>query len=268
MASPPLPSRTALAPYVFRGAGLWRHERPLLEVLARDYGQLALRDLEGSYGWVLKYDQRRYAQAHRIETLGDYLEAFADPEAHDLPYLMHLAINRHLPSLRGCFESPPEFQPNWVTSPLLDRLGGPELFLGPAGSGFGPFHQDHASVHVGFWQIEGEKQFILFPPGDAPYLYTYPGAQYPWQMRNSRVKAVEYRDFERFPLLRQAHPRVIVLRAGECLFLPADWWHSTINLTRSVSYSIRIVNRTNVLATVGDYLAGLPRAGRRMWAGS
>jgi hypothetical protein len=257
-------TRRRLEPHVFDCASLWRHDRPLLEVLARDYGQLRLQGAVGSYGWLLKYDQQPAARAHRIETLGDYLAAFADPVARDLPYLMHLAINRHLPRLRDSFESPPEFRPNWVTSPRLDRLGGPELFLGTAGSGFGPFHQDHAAVHVGFWQIEGEKQFFLFPPEDAPYLYTYAGAQYPRQLRNSRVKAVEYRDFARFPLIAHARPRVLVLRAGQCLFLPANWWHSTINLTRSVSYSIRIVNHTNVLATLGEYAGGLPRAVRRL----
>jgi hypothetical protein len=42
--------------------------------------------------------------------------------------------------------------------------------------------------------------------------------------------------------------------------MPADWWHTTVNLTDSVSYSIRIVNHTNVLKTAGQYLAGPGRA--------
>jgi hypothetical protein len=244
---------------VFDAAPLWQGAEPLLETLARDYGHLALGQLEGSYGWVLKYDQRDKAAVHGIRTLGDYLARFREPAATSLPYLMHLSIHRHLPGLRGAFRSPPEFRPNWVTAPALDRLGGPELFLGPAGSGFGPIHVDHAAVHVGFWQIEGEKQFVLFPPEDGRWLYRYRGAQYPYALRNSRVRAREYRDVQKFPLLRHTSPRTLVLRAGQCLFLPANWWHSTINLTRSVSYSIRIVNHTNVLGCLAEYALGIPR---------
>jgi hypothetical protein len=245
---------------MFKCAPLWRHERPMLDVLRERYGGLSLDGLEGSYGWVLKYDQQARAAANNIRTLGDYLDAFRRPAATPLPYLMHLSINRHLPALRPYFSSPPAFRPNWATAPALDRLGGPELFLGPPGSGFGPVHVDHAAVHVGFWQIEGEKRFILFPPEDGPYLYRYRGAQFPWQLRNSRVRAEQYTDFGRFPLLRHAHPRVLVLRAGQCLFLPANWWHTTVNTCHSVSYSIRIVNHTNVLRTLGEYLLGVPRA--------
>ena len=53
---------------------------------------------------------------------------------------------------------------------------------------------------------------------------------------------------------------ILTLRAGQALFMPADWWHTTINLTDSVSYSIRIVNHTNVLKTLGHYLVGPGRA--------
>ncbi len=259
-----LPRPTALEPRVFDSVSLWRGEQPLLATLRKRYGGLRLADLEGSYGWVLKYDQRSRAAAHGIETLGEYLDCFDRPVATPLPYLMHLSINRHLPELCGLFDSPPQFRPNWVTTPALDRLSGPELFLGPPGSGFGPIHVDHAAVHVGFWQIAGEKRFVLFPPEDGRYLYRYRGAQFPYQLRNSRVLAAEYRDFDKFPLLRHAHPRTLVLRAGQCLFLPADWWHSTENLSHSVSYSIRIVNRSNVLRMLAQYALGVPRAVLRL----
>lgn len=255
----PSPARIG-EPFVFDAGCLWQHERPLLEVLATLYGDLPLAALVGSYGWVLKYDQQAKARALGIGTLGDYLALFGRAPPGTLPYLTHLSVNRLLPALRPWFAQPREFRPNWVSSPWLDRLGGPEIFLGPKGSGFAPIHVDHAAVHVGFWQIAGVKEFLLYPPSDGRYLYRYRGAQFPYQLRNSRVHTANARDYGKFPLLRQAHPRRVVLRAGQGLFLPANWWHGTINREDSVSYSIRIVNHTNVLATLAAYALGPVRA--------
>lgn len=59
-------------------------------------------------------------------------------------------------------------------------------------------------------------------------------------------------------------PPVVTLRAGQGLFLPANWWHSTLNLTDSISYSIsysiRIVNHSNLLQTLAADAAGPFRA--------
>ena len=100
-------------------------------------------------------------------------------------------------------------------------------------------------MHVGFVQLQGEKEFVLLPPSDAPYLYTIPGREFPFQLRNSRVRYADIENHERFPLLKSASPRRVVLRAGQALFLPADWWHTTRNISDSVSYSVRIVNGSN-----------------------
>jgi hypothetical protein len=255
---PASPAQHPATPRVFECAPLWRGAEPLLDALSDRYGHLRLDRLQGSYGWVLKWTERERASSHRINTLGDYLALFRQG-VPDLPYLTHLSVNRHLPELRNGLVSPAEFGPNWVDTPALDRLSGPELFLGPAGSGFGLIHVDHAAVHVGFWQVQGEKRFVLFPPEDGRYLYRFRGAQFPWQLRNSRVTASDYRNFARYPLLRHAHPQTLVLRAGQCLLLPANWWHSTENLSHSISYSIRIINGSNVLQTLAAYALGLPR---------
>jgi len=39
--------------------------------------------------------------------------------------------------------------------------------------------------------------------------------------------------------------------------LPADWWHTTRNLTDSVSYSVRIVNGSNIGALIARHVEGL-----------
>lgn len=262
------PNRVPLdAPTRFTCDSVWRHERPLLDVLAEEYGHMRLDQLLGSYGWCIKYSQESKRAALGIQTLGELLELFERGSELPLPYLMHLSINRTLSKLRECFVDPPQFRPNWASMPWADRIGGPELFVGQKGTGFGPIHIDHVAVHVGFFQVSGEKRFLLFPPEDGQYLYRYPGAQFPWQLRNSRICGFDGDARDRFPLLRNASPREITLRAGEALFMPANWWHTTLNVTDSVSYSVRIVNRTNALAMLGEYAKGVPRAIRRLAAG-
>lgn len=251
-------------PFVFEYSGLWPHAVSLLETLRTEYGHLPFATLQGSYGWVIRNDQAKNREALGISTLREYIDLFRRADPPKLPYLMHLAVNRHLPRLKSRFVLPPEFRPNWADLPGLDRVSGPELFIGQRGTGFGPVHIDHVAVHVGFVQLEGEKEFLLFPPEDGRYLYRYPGAQFPWQLRNSPVRNLEPASLERFPLLRRTHPVSLVLRAGQALYLPANWWHTTMNRSDTVSYSIRIVNHTNVLRTGAEYAAGLSRAMGRM----
>jgi hypothetical protein len=252
------------APTKFRCASVWQHDRPLLDVLTEEYGVIALRDLVGTYGWCIRYSQQHKSDALGIETLGELLELFRQGTDQALPYLMHLSLHRNLPRLRQYFVDPPQFKPNWASSSWADRIGGPELFVGQQGTGFGPIHIDHVGVHVGFYQLSGEKRFLLFPPDDGKYLYRYPGAEFPWQLRNSRVHGFDEGVHEQYPLLRHAHPREISLRAGEALFLPANWWHTTLNVTDSVSYSVRIVNKSNALSTLAEYARGVPRAVSRL----
>ena len=54
------------------------------------------------------------------------------------------------------------------------------------------------------------------------------------------------------------------MHAGQALLLPSDWWHTTRNLTDSVSYNVRIINATNIARCVGRHVAGIPRAIARL----
>ena len=252
-------------PVVFDYDGLWQHTLPLLDVLRARYGHRRLQELGGSYGWAVRYGQRAAYHELQIDTLADYIDAFR-AGGRALPYLRHISVHRNLPDLLPHLRQPAEFGPNWAASRWLDRLGGPELFLGQKGTGFGYVHQDHASVHVGFVQLQGEKEFVLFPPSDGPYLYRFPGQQFPYQLRNSWLQYADLENYERYPLLHYTNPRRLTLQAGQALLLPADWWHTTKNHSDSLSYSIRIVNATNVGRCLGQHATGIARAMRRIFA--
>ena len=90
----------------------------------------------------MRYQQAAEYQKINLHTLGEYLEAFRKGGIK-LPYLRHISINNAMPELRSYSQDPQEFSPNWVTHPYLDKLGGPELFIGQQGTSFGHLHQDH-----------------------------------------------------------------------------------------------------------------------------
>jgi hypothetical protein len=250
-------------PRVFACTDLWQHHQPLLQVLGDLYGERQLDSLGGSYGWSVRYRQVEDYAAINIRTLGEYLQAFRSGDIK-LPYLRHLSVNHAMPELREFIKHPAAFGSNWVNSPRLDRLCGPELFIGQANTMFGHVHQDQVNVHVGFVQLQGEKEFVVFPPEDAEYLDIFAGREFPYQLRNSRVRYSDLQNYAKFPQLRKAHPQRIRLRAGQALWLPADWWHTTRNLSDSVSYSVRIINASNAWRSFVSHIQGIPRWMQRL----
>jgi len=250
-------------PLVFSCNNLWQHDQPLLDVMAQQFGHRQLDSFGGSYGWSVRYRQVEDYTALGINTLGEYLQEFQKGNVH-LPYLRHLSINRAMPELRVHLQLPAAFRPNWANHKWLDRLSGPELFIGQAGTSFGHVHQDQVSVHVGFVQLQGIKEFVVFPPADGRYLDIFSGREFPYQLRNSRVRYADLENHDKFPLLARTHPRRITLKAGQALLLPADWWHTTYNIEDSVSYSIRIVNASNIARCITEHLKGIPRVMKKL----
>jgi len=247
-------------PLVFTYNDFWQNDASLHDTLKQLYGNKPLDSFGGSYGWSVRYRQIEDYEALSMTTLGEYIDAFQNKTA-DLPYLRHLSVNRAMPELKQYMRLPEQFRSNWADHKLLDRLSGPELFIGQAGTSFGHLHQDQVSVHIGFVQLQGEKDFVLFPPEDAPYLATFEGREFPYQQRNSRIRYEDATNHEAFPLLKKARPQRIRLHAGQALFVPADWWHTTYNVTDSTSFSIRIVNQSNFRRTLTEHIKGVPRIG-------
>src|SRR5210317_1567742 len=87
-------------PVVFNYSNLWRHEKPLLDVIKDTYGNRQLDTLGGSYGWSVRYQQAAEYQKINLHTLGAYLEAFSEGDI-TLPYLRHLSIHRAMPALKA-----------------------------------------------------------------------------------------------------------------------------------------------------------------------
>jgi hypothetical protein len=252
--------RAPVGPVHFAAPAAWQHPRPFAEVVRDTCGHLRLDTLGGTYSWTVRPANRAQFERAGLSTLGEYLDRFLAGDPRPLPYLAHVSVHRNLAALKRYLVPPPEFGPNWVDHPRLDRWSGPEIYIGRRGCHFAGLHVDHCAVHVGFVQLTGRKRFTAFPPSDARYLYTWRGVQFPWQKRNSAVRLFQPDWAERWPEARKAHPVVIDVGPGEGLVLPANWWHVTEVLEDGITWNVRIVNHTNVGRFVGEHLLGIPRA--------
>jgi hypothetical protein len=246
-------------PHVFPAANAWAHPQPFLEVLRETYGHLALEALGGTYSWTIRTANRAQFQRAGLTTLGEYVDRFLAGDPRPLPYLAHVSVHRNLPELKQYLLPPPEFGPNWVDAPGLDRWSGPEIYVGRKGCYFAGLHVDHCGVHVGFVQLTGRKRFTVFAPEDGRYLYPWRGVQYPYQRRNSAVRLFQPDCYLKWPEARKATPRTIDVGPGEGLVLPANWWHVTEVLEAGVTWNVRIVNHTNAGQFLGEHILGVPR---------
>ncbi|MFT5174217.1 MAG: hypothetical protein ACI8W7_002404 [Gammaproteobacteria bacterium] len=129
--------------------------------------------------------------------------------------------------------------------PAIDRVGTAtglraaidlNLWWGPGGH-TEPLHYDSGDGTLA--QLYGEKQVALFAPSQSKNLYPFPLSRRgiaPWI---SRVY-LNRPDDERFPRLKLALPHRldVTLKAGQILYIPANWWHEVTAVSSGFIVSI------------------------------
>ena len=207
-------------------------------------------------------------QGHSL-TVGEYIDlATADSPPSDLPYLRAASIPVFYPELVADLQPLLRHsQPNRMSAALLPRqmfghpdgkIGYPELFIGAPGRGTPLLHYDVGLEHAFITQIIGDKEFFVFAPDQAPYLY--PNELQPNQ---SNLTELLEPDLARFPLFARAQMERVVVRAGETLFIPSGWWHMSYLLTPSVSISMNAVSAVNWKSFCNHRLRQIPNPSRR-----
>ncbi|WP_458071072.1 cupin-like domain-containing protein [Rhodanobacter sp. BL-MT-08] len=162
------------------------------------------------------------------------------------PYMYRLFIGPHLPELLTDLEPQnPYAFPRRLASPLMPgRWRRPDgylkLLIGGTGGHFPVLHYDGENAHAAITEIYGDKEFILYSPADASFLY--PKQDMPNQ---SRIPDLQRPDLEEFPLFARATQHHTVLHPGDMVFVPARWWHAARVLTPSISICQNMYDASN-----------------------
>lgn len=194
--------------------------------------------------------------------LGDFIDAVvASSDDRPSPYLSQVFVRQQFPEIAAdilpdfAYALPDRLRSRWLQGALgaLDtRDGIPELLIAGRGARFN-LHYDAAFLLGFVTQIYGDKEFLVFAPEDAPYLY-----QRPDDPRYSQIPNIFDVDLNRFPLFARATPLRFVLGPGETIFNPAGWWHATRILSPSIAMVISTVNASNWQAFRRDRSAARP----------
>ncbi len=187
-------------------------------------------------------------QSGKSETLEDYIAQLrsANRSSSDgALYMRNLLLFERFPELRADFAMPWIAHPNWLQSKILgDFSGGSwrywvELFLSGPGSRFPFVHIDPYYTHAWSLQVWGKKRFWLWPPSEGQFRKVLSGSL----ARQSPKPILASTKFEEFFSDRPAQS--VVLSAGDLLFLPAGWWHTTETEEESVTLGGNFVEASN-----------------------
>lgn len=226
--------------------------------------------------WTPDYFATRFAdklvQVSYKECLGfaEFIRrAKASTEQRPGPYMYRLFLHEHLPEVL------PDVHPQCVysfprryASPLMPEYwrrpdGHQKLLIGGVGGKFPVLHFDGENVHATITQVYGDKEFILFPPSDTPYLYPSP-----LQRNHSLIDNPTNCDARAFPEFQKATLHRTVLGPGDMVFVPCGWWHTARALNMSISVGMNILDSSNWAGFVDEVVqadAPVKRLAKRVY---
>ncbi|HET9626299.1 MAG TPA: cupin-like domain-containing protein [Kofleriaceae bacterium] len=163
------------------------------------------------------------------------------PYLHDLPLLSMLPELRHdlEPFPRHLFS--PMYRAKWWEFT--------QFFLGPKAS-LTPLHFDCLETQNLFFQVYGEKRWILIDRDEARHCYVR-------DWRWSEVDA-EAPDLEKFPDYRHVRPLECTLGPGDILYVPPGTLHHVRSRGVSISFNIDWHTRMSALRGVLAFRRGMP----------
>jgi histone arginine demethylase JMJD6 len=201
--------------------------------------------------WTLEFFRQQYGglpltvdgRQLAMGTLIDEVKV-STPE-RPAPYLRNHPVKDLPRELQFDVQPMPEcVSPNWFDNRLIKKWKDftyVELYIGGTGAKFPILHYDGLHTHAFLMQLEGVKEYVAFPPAQAPLMYAGQGDK----ENKSAVDNIEAPDLSRFPKFCGASGVRFNLFPGETLFVPSGWWHTARILSPSITVSINAANAAN-----------------------
>uniref|UniRef100_A0A7S3II51 JmjC domain-containing protein n=1 Tax=Strombidium inclinatum TaxID=197538 RepID=A0A7S3II51_9SPIT len=178
----------------------WRNESYMREV-AGDEIIYAEKQLDNRFAYFTDGAKRVYM------SFGDFLDAFKEE-------------NRTFHYYYSFSEPPGKLNEDIVLPPIMKNLF--QIDKVTYWHGYGTLTRPHTDAMENMMCIyEGYKNFIVADPADRKWIYS--GTEgYP-----DNYSPVEFvwPDYQKYPLFRNAKVRNIHIKAGDCLYVPAYYWH-------------------------------------------
>ncbi|RZJ34305.1 MAG: cupin-like domain-containing protein [Flavobacterium sp.] len=168
-----------------------------------------------------------FNQAHAEMKMSDYINLLQSQPTNYRIFLYNLM--KEVPQLKSDFKWPD------LGLNLIKQL--PMLFFGGQGSKvFMHFDIDYSNIlHFHF---HGDKECIIFPPDQTPFMYKVPHA-----LIAREDIDFDNPDFEKWPALQRVKGYITNLKHGEMLYMPEGYWHYMKYLTPGFSMSLRAFPR-------------------------
>jgi lysine-specific demethylase 8 len=215
--------------------------------------------------WSPDYFKRKHGQAeieiiHHDPNSETHLESFLKNETQEITladYVESLSSLERAYALReeyevfemlpGLIDDVNHFAPFSTKESCMAEGFYKALWFGPKGYETG-MHADFG--HLSLFHIYGRKRILFFAPDQTEFLYEetvetselYESMRedvatfYSDQVRWAKVNALKP-DFEKYPLLEQAHYYEGHLEPGQVLYVPHLWWHTVESKDISISIS-------------------------------
>ena len=186
--------------------------------------------------------------AQKMMSFGEYMHRYVLPEhPSEVGYLAQHDLLSQIPALGNdiqtpdyCYTSPPD---NTASGSKAIQLDEPmvHVWFGPKSTRT-PIHTD--PYHNIFCQVVGHKYVRVYPPEEVDRLYPKGIDESGVDMANTSTvdfafaKRIDHHALDsHFPNFGAAKYQEIILNPGDCLYVPAGWWHFVESLSTSFSVS-------------------------------
>lgn len=176
-------------------------------------------------------------------TMAKYIDRVMAGSCAD--YLHDWSLPIHCPDLVRQLTIPRYFSGDLlqkVDKSLMYTQTWPSLFIGPEGT--------HSALHVdgfgsNFWMFlfSGRKRWVFFERAD---MYLLSPRWVPGSLDPIFDVDLAHPDHQRFPMLRHARRREVVMSPGDLLFVPSGCPHFVQNLETSVAISCNYIDGSNL----------------------
>jgi histone arginine demethylase JMJD6 len=180
-------------------------------------------------------------------TVSEYVDLMlSGTEDNPAPYPFKIDIERNftelLPLISPGFTvlSKNRLKNKLITKRLIPQASTLEVFMGGVSGWFPYIHYDLYGLYAIVTQVYGRKQFIVYDPEQAKYMY--PETEDPWK---SGIKDYYNPDYSKYPLFRNAKPVSDVVHPGETIFVPKGWWHTARSLEPTISIAQDLLTKYN-----------------------